>query len=382
MQFAKMLLSRFFQPTLKPNKQLENVCDPAALFYLKGVRIGIIGLTTPAAAMRSRQGSEFEIVDPIPVVKRLLPIVRSLSDVVIILSHLQLSLSSSSASVAFAGDVELAQSLPFGSVDLIIGSHTHDLINKSGLDSKNVVNGIPITQADCNGRYLGEVDIVLRDTPTVANVTLNETAELPLDISFDENYVQPLIEQLRPKFEKRFGRVMDSQEISSDGLYAVALGESALHNFVADGLVARCRAHDLAVDFGMVDASVINSGIRPGTDFTYGDWQSVMPYADTLVLFTLTGKELCEFIQDNARRVDIFEEPHQREGFSISAKKFVIASNAVLLVPELKQLILKSTAFQLNKTRIASTVSPVSVFSSAVSKLGAADHSQYAVAGF
>ena len=106
---------------------MENVCDPAALFYLKGVRIGIIGLTTPAAAMRSRQGSEFEIVDPIPVVKRLLPIVRPLSDVVIILSHLGLSLSSSSASMAFAGDVELAQNLPFGSVDLIIGSHTHDL---------------------------------------------------------------------------------------------------------------------------------------------------------------------------------------------------------------------------------------------------------------
>ena len=47
-----------------------------------------------------------------------------------------------------------------------------------------------------------------------------------------------------PKFEKRLGRVMDSQDITADGLYAVALGESALHNFVADGLVARCRAHE------------------------------------------------------------------------------------------------------------------------------------------
>ncbi len=306
---------------IKPNRQLENACDPAAIFYLKGIRIGVIGLTTPAATLRCRQGSEFEIVDPIPVVKRLLPIVRSLSDIVIILSHLGLSLSSSSASMAFAGDVELAQSLPLGSVDLIIGSHTHDLINKSGLDSKNVVNGIPITQAGCNGSYLGEVDIVLRDAPTVANACLNETAELPLDISFDENYVQPLLEQLRPKFEKRLGRVMESREIMVDASYNVALGESALHNFVADGLVASCRAHELAVDFGMVDASVINSGIQPGKDFTYGDWQSVMPYSDTLILFTLTAKELCEFIQDNARRVDILEEPHQERGFQYFSKE-------------------------------------------------------------
>ncbi|MBI5348237.1 MAG: hypothetical protein HZB77_02795, partial [Chloroflexi bacterium] len=85
---------------IKPNKQLEKLCNLAAIFYLKGVRVGVIGLTTPAATLRSRQGSEFEIVDPIPVVKRLLPIVRSLSDVVIILSHLGLSLNSSSASVA------------------------------------------------------------------------------------------------------------------------------------------------------------------------------------------------------------------------------------------------------------------------------------------
>lgn len=313
---------------IKPNKQLGKVCDPAAIFYLKGVRIGIIGLTTPAATLRSRQGSEFEIVDPIPVVKRLLPVVRSLSDVVIILSHLGLSLDSSSASVAFAGDIELARSLPFGSVDLIVGSHTHDLINKNGLESKNVVNGIPITQADCNGRYLGEVDIVLRHAPTISNVCLNETAELPLDISFDENYVQPLLEQLRPQFEKRLGRV-DSQEITADGLYAVALGESALHNFVTDGLVARCRAHDLAVDFGVVDASVINSGIQPGKDFTYGDWLSVMPYSDTLVLFTLTAKELREFIQDNARRVDILGEPHQERGFQYFSKeiRYRIQSN-------------------------------------------------------
>lgn len=306
---------------LKPNKQLETVCDPAAIYCLKGVRIGVIGLTTPAATMRCRQGSEFEIVDPIPVMKRLLPIVRSLSDVVIILSHLGLSLNSSSASVAFAGDVELAQHLPFGGVDLIIGSHTHDLINKMSLEPKNVVNGIPITQADCNGRYLGEVDITLSDITTVANVMLNETAALPVDISFDENYVQPLIEQLRPQLEKRLGRVVDSREIRVDGSYEIALGESALHNFVTDGLVARCRAYDLAVDFGMVDASVINSGIQPGKEFTYGDWLSVMPYADTIILFTLTGKELYEFIQDNARRVDIFGEPHQERGFQHFSKE-------------------------------------------------------------
>jgi 5'-nucleotidase/UDP-sugar diphosphatase len=306
---------------LRPTEQLEKVCDPAAIFILKGIRIGIIGLTTPAEK-RSRQGSEFEIVDPIPVVKRLLPIVRSLCDVVIILSHLGQSLRSSSASMASAGDVELAQNLPFGSVELIIGGHTHDPINESGLEPKNVVNGIPITQAGSNGRYLGEVDIVIHNAPTVAKVGLNYTAELPVDVSFEENYVQPLYKQIRPQFEKRLGRVVDNQEIVTEVCYNdAAYSESALHNFVTDSLVTRCRAHGLAVDFGMVDACVIKSCLQPGKEITYGDWRRVMPYADTLVFCTLTGKELYVFIQDNAQRIDISGEPHKERGFQHFSKE-------------------------------------------------------------
>jgi 5'-nucleotidase / UDP-sugar diphosphatase len=300
---------------LRPTVPLDGLVYPAAIFVIKGVRIGVIGLTTPAE-IRSRPHSEFEIVDPIPVVKRLLPILRSLTDVVIIVSHLGQSLKSSVSTVQSAGDVELAQSLPFGSVNLIIGAHTHDPLNENGLDLKNFVNGIPITQAGSNGRYLGEVDIVLRNAPIAAHFGLIHTEELPVDTAFEESYVRPLLERIRPYLEKRLGSMVESSDPVGDGCCIdAAYNESALHNFVTDGLVARSRAHGLEADFAMLEASGIQGGLEPGMDLTYGDWLRVMPYTDTLVLCTLTGSELYDLIQDNSRRIDISGEPHIERGF-------------------------------------------------------------------
>jgi len=300
---------------LKPTRQIEELCFPAAIFYIKGVRVGVIGLTT-AAEICSRPGSEYEIVDPIPVVIRLLPIVRSLSDVVIILSHLGYNLSSSTAAMAFAGDMELAQSLPFGSVDLIVGGHTHDPMNQNGLDPQNYVNGIPITQAGCNGRYLGEVDILLHPKQTEVSVVLNCIEELPVDVDFEEKHVQPLIEKIRPQFEKVLGTVEDSQDLRADVRDNIGTtDESAFYNFVSDALVACCRKHGFFADLAVIDASIINDILTPGKEFNYGDWMRVMPYANTVMLFKLTGRQLVDLIQDNARRIDIPQEPFEERGF-------------------------------------------------------------------
>ena len=275
---------------LKPIQELQGSYYPAAIFVVKGIRIGIIGLTTPSE-IQSRKDSEVEIVDPIGVVKSILPDLRPMCDIVIVLSHLGRSLMSQTASVCLAGDVELANSLPFGAVDLIIGAHTHDALNESNLELNNVVNGIPIVQAGFGGRYLGEVDIVMRDEPTVADVHLNFTAEMPVDEQFERTYVLPLFEKVRPMFELELGRIEDSWEVTKDACCDdCAFNESALHNFVTDALVSGCQTAGYDVDFAVLDSSALRAGLTPGGELTYADWLRVMPYADTLVLCSMTGR--------------------------------------------------------------------------------------------
>ena len=128
------------------SRWLQDHYYPAALMVVKGIRVGLIGLSTPAA-IKPQQDAGLHVANPVQAVHNLLPALRPHCDAIVILSHLGYSLSSSSGSVSEAGDVELAQSLPSGAVQLIVGGHTHHVLNEQGLTPDNIVNGIPIVQA-------------------------------------------------------------------------------------------------------------------------------------------------------------------------------------------------------------------------------------------
>jgi 2',3'-cyclic-nucleotide 2'-phosphodiesterase (5'-nucleotidase family) len=287
---------------------------PAAIFVVKGLRVGIIGLTTPArTAQHQKSGMKFG--DPIRTMNNLLPALRPLCDVVIILSHLGYRLDATSATVSEAGDVELADSLSYGAVHLIVGGHTHHVLNEQGLSAHNIVNGIPIVQAGSLGRFVGEVDITVQQAAAVTNVRLTSTSDLPIDRSFERTAVRPLVEMVRDVFQRRIGVVDELPNLSTDAVRnAFAAGESPLSNFIADALVDRCRKAGYAVDFAAVDASSIRCGLEPGV-LAFGDWFNIMPFADTIRLCRIDGRRLAALLQDNACRIDRPAEPHTERGF-------------------------------------------------------------------
>jgi len=253
----------------------------------------------------------------VEVAHNLLPAVRPRCDVLILLSHLGHSLSSHTAVVRDAGDVELAASLPPGGVHLIAGGHTHRALNKRGLSADNVVNGIPIVQAGARGRFLGEVDVTLRGRcAAVTDARLTFTADLPVAEEFERDKVQPLVARMRSFLARSLGRVADHPDLSTDGVRnGFAAGESALANFITDGLVARCRAAGQAVDFGMIDGASVNCGLPVGDQLTFGDWFRLMPYADVVRICEITGHQLAALLEDNCRRADRPDEPHVERGF-------------------------------------------------------------------
>ncbi|KAA3654780.1 MAG: bifunctional metallophosphatase/5'-nucleotidase [Chloroflexi bacterium] len=294
---------------------LSDLYYPAALLVTKGIRVGIIGLTTPGQ-IRQPPDSNLQIVNPVRVLHNMMPAIRPLCDVLIVLSHLGYSMASHSASVRDAGDVELARSLPPDSVHLIVGGHTHHTLNEQGLTTGNIVNGIPIVQAGTLGRFLGEVDITIqRGMAAVTNVRLIHTANLPVDKQFEAQNVKPLLEMARPLFTRSLGQVANHSDLSTDAVRnAFAAGESALANFITDALVTRCRADGYDADLAMVDTSIVRHGLPVG-HLTYGDWFNLMPFADVLRITWISGQQLQRLIQDNAYRIDLPGEPHTERGF-------------------------------------------------------------------
>jgi 2',3'-cyclic-nucleotide 2'-phosphodiesterase (5'-nucleotidase family) len=266
------------------------------LFVVKGMRVGVIGLTTPAETKRVLP-EEFAITDPIAAARNLLPALRPLCDVLIVLSHLGYSLASASAATAGAGDVELAGTLPRGAVDLIIGGHTHDLLHASGFDPAERINGIPIVQAGAGGRCLGEVVVAV--TPggaAVSEAGLYPVAALAGDAAFEALHVRPLTEQV----QRLLGEPLGAAPLRADAGGAATRAEPA--RFVADALAARCRAAGFPVDFALVDASSVCAGLPAGRQLTFGDLFQVAPYADAIVVRRFTPAQLRAFLADNALR--------------------------------------------------------------------------------
>jgi 2',3'-cyclic-nucleotide 2'-phosphodiesterase (5'-nucleotidase family) len=295
--------------------ELTGAIFPAVLLVVKGIRIGIVGLTT-RGEIKHGNSAGLCIADPLEVAGNLLPAVRPLCDVLIVLSHLGHSLAASTATVLDVGDADLAASLPYGIVDLIVGAHTHQAMNEGGLSISNVVNGIPIVQAGALGRFLGEVHMSLGRRVTVTDARLSPTADLPIDAGFEDQEVRPLLRQVHPLLARSLGRVADHADLSTVSVRTgFAAGELALANYITDALVTRCRAVGHSVDLAAIDASILRSGLRRGGELTFGDWFDLMPYADTIRLYQLPGRQLRKLLDDNARRADRPGEPHTERGF-------------------------------------------------------------------
>ncbi len=289
---------------------------PAALLVVKGLRVGLIGLTTSSEVKQVVPG-EFTVTDPVEAARRLVPALRPLCDVLIILSHLGQSLDHSLGVVVGAGDVELARALPRGSVHLIVGGHTHSVLNRSGLTADNIVNGIPIVQAGANALALGEVRITVRPAgAAVTDARLHPAADLPADAHFEAEHVRPLAEKVQALLARPVGMVDNHPDL--DPIYvreAFASEESALANFLADALVARCRAAGHAVDFALVDASSLPTGLPGGGVLTYADLFRLLSFSDSILLCHITPAQLLALLDDNARRADRPDEPHTERGF-------------------------------------------------------------------
>lgn len=275
--------------------EASGIC-PAALFVVKGLRVGVVGLTTPAEIKHVLPG-EFAVTDPLVATGNLLPALRPLCDVLIVLSHLGYSLASASAATAGAGDVELAGALPCGAVDLIIGGHTHSVLHESGFDPARRINGIPTVQAGAGGRYLGEVVVeVTRGGAAVTEARLHPVAALADDAAFEAVHVQPLTERVQRMLCEPLGAGARRLDAGSAG------AKTELPRFVADALAARCRAAGFAVDFALVDASSVCAELPTDRPLTFGDLFRLAPYADSIVLRCFAPAQLRAFLADNALR--------------------------------------------------------------------------------
>jgi len=262
-----------------------------------GVRIGILGLTTPGIPnwenLPNYAGLEFH--DPLLEAKKWVPVLRGKerADVVVIAMHMGLEedLRTGEQSPGQVTNenraVVIAREVP--GVDVIFMGHTHK-------DNPSVViNGVQLIQANFWGRHLARVDLYLENDTKGWHIFARGARTIPLD----ETVVpDPEILALGQPYN-----------LETQAWLSRAIGESAAELTAGDArfrdtaildLIQRVQLEAGKADVSM--AAVFNPEARIAKGaVTVRDIAGLYVYENTLVVLEVTGQQLRDALEHSAK---------------------------------------------------------------------------------
>jgi 2',3'-cyclic-nucleotide 2'-phosphodiesterase (5'-nucleotidase family) len=237
--------------------------------------IGVIGVATPLTPRTTRASnvSDLRFLDPVPVVDSLTRRLRARgANYVIVLAHDGAFCDRDGATNCKGEIVDLAGRLT-ERVDAIVSGHTHSLVNTD-------LNGVPVIQARLTGTALGIVDLGPDGTThRVLDVLTDSLTPEPRIAA----RVRDAVAQVAPIVNRPVATI--EHDLNRDG------SQYPLGNLIADAMRAD----------GQSDVAVVNNGgirtrVRAGPA-TYGSLFEVMPFANALYRYTVTGSALRDYLE-------------------------------------------------------------------------------------
>jgi 2',3'-cyclic-nucleotide 2'-phosphodiesterase/3'-nucleotidase len=277
--------------------------QPYLIKEVAGVRVGILGLTTPGIPnWENRQNYEgLEFREPLAEAKKWVPIIREKerADLVVIAMHMGIEEDLSTGVINPSQVTNENQAVTIArnvaGVDAIFMGHTHrdvpDLL----------VNGVLLTQANHWGRHLARADFYLDRNGDRWRLYAKGARTLPAD-----NSVQPDAEAVR---------LAEPYDRETQAWLARAIGESAEELSAQEGRYRDTAVLDLIhrvhLDVGKADvsmAAVFNNDARiPKGPVTVRDIAGLYVYENTLYVIEVTGKQLKEALEHSAK----YFQPYQ-----------------------------------------------------------------------
>lgn len=186
-------------------------------------------------------------------------------------------------------DVDLAKRSE--DIDVIIGGHSHTLINPADVSSKTpsrLVNAVGdtvvVAQLNRSGQYLGEI-VIDFDADKISNRIISVDSRL--DSCVDPAWNEPL---------KPYRHGVDSLLNQRVGSIPVSLEKDseALLNLVGDFVKSRGDAlSDCQVDLAIINKGGIRCGLPKGS-VTQGRLMMMMPFENSVLVMDIKGSDLLE----------------------------------------------------------------------------------------
>lgn len=299
----------------------KRLFKPWAIFNRMGLKIAVIGLTTTDTLRiaNPQNVAQIEIRDPVKETEKAVAELRASDkpDVIIALTHMGHYDDGQHGSNA-PGDVELARSLPPGTVNVIVGGHSHDAVcmakeNVSVADYQpgqpcqpDRQNGVWIVQAKEWGKFVGRGDFTFRN----GELTLDNYQLIPVNLKhkvknldgsetwlpYQEAIAQngAMMKLLTP-YQLRAGKQLAVNVGRSDSVFDGDRSKVRFEQMPLAQLILRAQMAATQADFAVISGGGIRTSLAQG-EISWRDLLLIQPFGNQVVSVTLTGKELLNYL--------------------------------------------------------------------------------------
>lgn len=253
---------------------------PYIIVERKNVKIAIIGVTTPQVPRITTPGllKHMTVDNPEVILPRF---IRKAKDegavLIIVLSHMGLD-----------ADKDLARRIP--GIHVIVGGHSH-----TALENPVVVGNTIIVQAGAYGLYLGVLKLRIdADTGRIIGHTEEKELEKVMagrDRPYDKELAR-IIQAYYGRIQKEYSRVVGETSVP---LVRYHQRESNIGNFICDTMRRKT-----GTDIAFINSGAIRNNIPKGR-ITLEQVFTLLPFDNSLVTMKLTGKQILEILEQNAK---------------------------------------------------------------------------------
>lgn len=302
--------------------QATDVCDGSAVFTVKGVKVGVVGATTPGTErMNLDENVEgLHFADPIePVKKEVREIKKHGANVVVMLSHVGLD------NARYVDDKKIAAAVK--DLRVVVGGHSHTTMDKPFIEPTNKA---VIVQAGSQGRWLGSLTLYF-DKKTHEPLDENGDGAIDHEYKLIELSREPGAHELASSLKSKYWDPVQTQLETKVGDADIGLyrkyykTESQLGNLLADAMLEAAPGSQIALSA----TSELRADLRRGPIATK-DVFEVVPFDNEVVKLKIAGyliKEIIDGVFGEGRRfvnvagMEILVDSRKPEGQRVQSIK-------------------------------------------------------------